>query len=121
MSQEARRAPRRNVQEPVPVIDTMTEETLGRVGNVSETGMLLISDAALQEDALYQLRFHIRDDHGRPYGEPIDVGAQLLWCAQANTPGQTWAGLRFLTISQEHRLQLRTWVASGATGERNTA
>lgn len=116
MNQEARRAPRRNLQDPVPVIDTMTEETLGRLGNVSETGMLLISDAPLQEDALYQLRFQIRDARGRAYGEPIEVGAQLLWCGQANTPGQTWAGLRFLTISQDHQLQLRTWIESDADG-----
>ncbi len=112
MNQDARRAPRRNVQEPVPVTDTMTDQSLGRLGNLSETGMLLISDAALREDALYQLRFQIRDAQGRAQGEPVDVGAQVLWCGQANTPGQTWAGLRFLTISEPHRLQLRAWVAA---------
>lgn len=117
MSQDARRAPRRNLHQPVPVIDTMTGQTLGRLGNVSETGMLLISEAPLQEDTLYQLRFQVRDAHGRAHGEPIDVGAQVLWCNQANTPGQTWAGLRFLTIGAEHRLQLRAWVESGTAGD----
>lgn len=116
MSQDARRAARRNVQELVPVTDTMTEQTLGRLGNVSETGMLLIADTPVREDTLYQLRFQIRDAQGRAYGQTIDVGAQVLWCGQANTPGQTWAGLRFLTISAEHRLQLRTWIESDSAG-----
>lgn len=111
---EFRRARRRHVPEPVAVIDLMTEQAIGRVGNVSESGMLLVANTPVVEDALYQLRFHIRDNRGRE--TPIDVGAHLLWAAQANTPGQTFAGLRFLTIDKEPLEALRTWINAPDAG-----
>ncbi len=109
MINDTRRAERRSVQESVAVIDMMTEQAIGRLGNISESGMLLVASAPLQEDALYQLRFDITDGVGRAL--PIEVGAHLLWFGSANTPGQSWAGLRFLTIAEGHRAALQQWIA----------
>ncbi len=108
MINEARRAQRRNAREPMAVVDVFTEETVGRVGNISELGMLLVAHVPLQENAIYQLRFELVDRGGRT--RAIDVGAHLLWIGNANTPGQQWAGLRFLTISEEHTQVLRQWI-----------
>ncbi|MEL1266060.1 PilZ domain-containing protein [Pseudoxanthomonas putridarboris] len=115
MIREFRRARRRNVPKPVTVFDLMTEQAIGRLGNVSESGMLLIATAPVVDDALYQLRFHLRDERGQDV--PIDVGAHLLWSAQANTPGQAFAGLRFLTIEREPLELLRRWVNAGPEAE----
>lgn len=108
MIQDSRRAPRRHVADSVPVIDTMTDEVVGQLGNLSESGMLLIATAPLVEDGLYQLRFHLG---GR--GQAINVGLHLLWSVAANTPGQSWCGFRFLTISDEQRGLIRDWVRAG--------
>ena len=108
MIHDSRRAPRRHVTESVPVIDTMTDEVIGQLGNLSESGMLLIATAPLVEDGLYQLRFHLA---GRM--QAINVGVHLLWAVEANTPGQSWCGFRFLTISDEQRGQVRDWVRAG--------
>lgn len=108
MINELRRAQRRSAQESMAVVDVLTEETVGRIGNVSELGMLLVAHAPLQENAIYQLRFELVDGMGRSH--PIDVGAHLLWIGDANTPGQQWAGLRFLTISDAHMQALRRWI-----------
>ncbi len=108
MIHDARRAPRRHVSDVVPVIDTMTDGVVGQLGNLSETGMLLIASAPLLEDALYQLRFHLS---GR--GQALNVGVHLLWSVAANTPGQSWCGFRFLTISDEQRAFIRDWVGAG--------
>jgi PilZ domain-containing protein len=112
MSNDLRRTQRRSVHEPVMVVDTMSEQIIGRLGNLSESGMLLVANAPLIEDALYQLRFEIGDASGKMVG--IDVGAHLLWVGSANTPGQSWAGLRFLTIEQSHLAVLRQWIARPA-------
>ena len=112
MSSDLRRAQRRNVHEPVMVVDTMSEQTIGRLGNLSESGMLLVANAPLVEDALYQLRFDLSDHTGRVVA--IDVGAHLLWVGNANTPGQSWAGLRFLTIEESQLAVLRQWIARPA-------
>lgn len=109
MINESRRSQRRNVHESVVVIDTMTEQVIGRIGNISESGMLLVASAPLCEDALYQLRFEIIDRTGRVVS--IDVGAHLIWLGSANTPGQSWAGLRFLTLEESQLAVLRQWIA----------
>ena len=112
---EFRRARRRNVPKPVAVFDLMTEQVIGRVGNLSESGMLLVATEPVIDDALYQLRFHLRDERGQDV--PIDVGAHLVWSAAANTPGQAFAGLRFLTIDREPLERLRQWVNAGPEAE----
>lgn len=105
---DTRRVPRRPVPGSVPVVDAMTGDTIGQLGNLSEGGLLLLAATPLCEDALYQLDF--------PLGagtDPVSVGAHLLWSAPANTPGQGWHGFRFLTISEAHRMRVRAWVEAG--------
>ena len=106
---DTRRAPRRQVAELVPVTDCMAETIIGRLGNVSETGMLMLASVPMHEDALYQLQFAIPGPHGQP--RVLEVGAHLLWSEQTPAPGQAWVGFRFLTLSREHREQLRDWIA----------
>ncbi|HBK47406.1 MAG TPA: pilus assembly protein PilZ [Xanthomonadaceae bacterium] len=108
MITEARRAPRRQAAEMVPVHDFIADAPIGRLGNLSETGMLMLASAPLVEDALYQLSFALPDRHGQP--TEIKVGVHLLWAESAHGAGQAWAGFRFLTISDEHRQRLREWV-----------
>ena len=82
---EFRRARRRKVADTILVTDAMTDSVIGRIGNLSETGMLLIASAPLVEDALYQLRFHLHDTRGRE--SAFEVGAHLLWLDRASAPG----------------------------------
>ena len=105
---DTRRAPRRHVADLVPVTDTMTERVIGRLGNVSETGMLMLASVPLPDDALYQLQFTLPLSDG--HRAPIDVGVHLLWADPAHVPGQTWAGFRFITLGREHRDLLRSWI-----------
>lgn len=108
MITDTRRAPRLQVPELVPVTDLMTDTCIGRLGNISETGMLLIASEPLQEDALYQLRFPIADSRG---GEvSINVGVHLLWREAAQAPGRSWAGFRFIALEKHQREQLRQWI-----------
>ena len=92
----------------VPVTDQMRDSVVGRLGNVSETGMLMLASQPLRDDALYQLRFPLPLGDGR--SAAIDVGVHLLWSEPAHAPGQSWAGFRFLTRSREHRHLLRAWI-----------
>ena len=109
MGAESRRMPRRNVAGLIEVVDVMTEETIGHLGNLSVGGMLLIASVQLVEDALYQLRFTLPDggDH------PLEVGAHVLWRDDASAPGQSWAGLRFLGLAPQATRSLREWIGRG--------
>lgn len=105
---ESRRAKRREVNQAIEVIDTMTESSLGRIGNISQTGLMLIGQVQVCEDALFQVRLDLLDDHGRP--RSLDAGIQHLWTDEGSAPGQIWLGFRFIDISAPDADFLRLWV-----------
>jgi hypothetical protein len=107
---EARRSPRRQPAGTIPVHDFIADAPIGRIGNVSEGGMLLLASVPLVEDALYQVSFPLPDRNGRDI--EISTGVHLLWSEQAHAPGQAWAGFRFIALCDAYREQLRDWVDS---------
>lgn len=110
MSDEYRRARRRKVGYNVEVYDTMCEEVIGRLSNLSETGMLLIMNRAVNSDALFQLRLSLPDAMG--VTKSIDIGAHELWSDEAIAAGQIWTGFRFIDVSQVDVSFIRDWVDS---------
>ena len=107
MMHEFRRAKRRKASDTILVTDLMTDRVIGRIGNLSETGMLLIASDPLTDDALYQLRFSLP---GVGAAQVVDVGAHLLWMDRASAPSQAWAGFRFIAVAEAQARRLRTWV-----------
>jgi len=107
-AQEFRRAKRRKVEQRIDVLDCMTELVIGRLSDISETGMLLILSQPLVSDALYQLRFKLTDAHG--VDQAIEVGAHELWSDQAAAPGQVWTGFRFIELAAPNLAFLRSWI-----------
>ncbi|MEO6172545.1 MAG: PilZ domain-containing protein [Arenimonas sp.] len=108
MNTEYRRARRRKVGYNIEVYDTMTDEVIGRLSNLSETGMLMVSHKAIANDALFQLRVSLPNQMG--VMKPIDIGAHELWSDEATAPGQTWIGFRFIDVSQSDVAYIRDWV-----------
>ncbi len=110
MSAEFRRARRRRVIEQIEVIDVMTDAVIGRLGNLSESGVLLIANTPLRDDALYQWRFNL--PHPERGLVQIECGAHLLWHDQASAPGQWWAGARFILLSKTATANVTAWIES---------
>jgi hypothetical protein len=105
---EFRRAKRRRVGYNVEVFDTMTELSVGRLSNLSETGMLLIAHHRVASDALFQFRLRLPDASGVEH--TLEVGAHELWADDAAAPGQIWTGFRFIDISPGGIAFIRDWV-----------
>ncbi len=108
MIQEFRRARRRKAADIIVVTDVMAERVVGRIGNLSETGMLLIATEPLVEDALYQLSFTLPGTTATP----LEVGAHLLWRDDAALSGSVWAGFRFIATTPALTAQLHSWVSA---------
>lgn len=104
---EYRRARRRRAADVIEVLDTMTEQQIGRIGNISETGMMLMTDQKLCEDALYQFRFTLEDGNRT---RTLEIGSHHLWSDETNVPGQYWAGFRFIDMGQDDAAHLRAWI-----------
>ena len=107
MGIESRRKPRRTVPDMVEVVDTMTGEVVGYVGNVSVGGMLLIANRSLRADALFQFRFALPDEAG--VAVPLETGVHVLWEDDSGAPGQKWIGLRFIGLPPGDAWRLREW------------
>jgi hypothetical protein len=103
-----RRAKRRKVGYSIDVLDTMTGQVIGKLSNLSETGMLLILGQPLLSDSLYQLRFSLPDEAGT--GRTVEVGAHELWSDEAAAPGQVWTGFRFIDVAPQDVAYIREWV-----------
>jgi hypothetical protein len=103
-----RRKPRRHPDRLVEIQDVMTESLVGRIGNLSENGMLIQADQPLVDDALYQFRFALHDRAGTRHS--FEVGAHHLWSEPAATPDQSWIGFRFIDISPDDAHRLDEWV-----------
>lgn len=103
--QEYRRNDRIPVSGFIQVTDMMAEEPMGRVGNLSAEGMMLIAHRPILEDALFQLQFRLPDRSAE-----IHVGVHALWCERSNAPGTWWAGFRIIDISEADQQALDAWL-----------
>lgn len=112
MSGELRRRQRRRVAGAILVTDVMAGRVVGRIGNLSEAGMLLVASQPLREDALYQFHFQLPESDGA--APDYEFGAHLLWIDQAGGSGLTWAGFRFLAVPEEQARRLARWIAADA-------
>ncbi len=108
MNVEYRRAKRRKAAHEILILDTMTEEYVGKIGNLSESGVLMVTNRPLTSDALFQFRFELTTDRDEKLA--VEVGAHELWADEAAAPGQVWSGLRFIDISPESLSNIRVWV-----------
>lgn len=106
---EYRRAKRRQVPQVVEVVDTMTEQVVGRIGNISESGMLLVTSHPGCDDGLYQLQFRLPGPQGEAW--TIDVGAHQLWSDLTRPPAVFWTGYRFIDLAADDAEHLRRWIA----------
>lgn len=105
---EQRRARRKRIPEPVEVINVLNGESLGRIGNLSRDGMMLIGRRKLGDGALYQARFQLPDPNGAPH--VIEAGLHEMWSEPAAVPGQFWAGLRIVSLSDADSVALNGWL-----------
>jgi hypothetical protein len=108
MINEFRRSRRRKAADTILVTDAMTERVVGHIGNLSESGLLLIASETLVDVALYQLQFALPD--GKQPPAAVEVGAHLLWMDRASAPGQAWIGFRFIAVAPAHRTRLQKWI-----------
>lgn len=109
-----RRSERRQVAESLAVVDGMSGAQLGRIGNLSAEGLMLISPQPVPEQHVYQVRFPLP---GAFAAAPrLEVGIQCLWSEPASTADSHWAGCQIISISPEHRDLLDAWLETTSEG-----
>jgi hypothetical protein len=107
-----RRAERKRAAVNAIVTDVISGLPIGHLGNLSSTGMLLISAQAPRSEALYQVSMTLPGS-GRllAQSQPIEVGIQEQWHESAASSGQIWAGYRIVAITDADAARIESWLA----------
>ena len=105
---EHRRSDRKAPENVVPVVNTLTGEQMGHIGNLSVEGMMLIARMAIEPGLMFQICFSLADVAGKE--QAFNVGAICLWCSEASAPNTFWAGFEMMDMSDEEALALRSIV-----------
>ena len=85
------------------VFNRYTSKQIGCLGNISENGLMLISDLPMLVGADFQLRLQVPCERGTP--TILEVTATCLWCHEDETPGSYDSGF-VLTEPSEAYLEL---------------
>ena len=107
-----RRAERKRATFTAIVTDVISGQPMGHLGNLSSTGMLLITAQAPRSEAIYQVSLSL-PAAGRALvqSQPIEAGIQEQWHEAAASSGQIWAGYRIVAISESDAARLDSWLA----------
>ena len=107
-----RRAERKRATVNAIVTDVISGLPIGHLGNLSSTGLLLISAQAPRSEALYQVSMTLPGS-GRllAQSQPIEVGIQEQWHEAAASSGQIWAGYRIVAITDADAARIESWLA----------
>lgn len=76
------------------VFNRITDKPMGYIGNVSEDGLLLISQLPMLVGARFELRLKVPGLGGRP--QCIDFSADCRWTCEDVTPGHFDSGFHLL-------------------------
>jgi hypothetical protein len=107
-----RRAERKRATFTALVTDVITGLPMGHVGNLSSTGMLLISSKPPRSEAIYQVSMALPASGRLPNTtQVVEAGIQEQWHEPAATPGQIWAGYRIVAIGDADAERLEAWLA----------
>jgi hypothetical protein len=105
---EQRRAPRKRVTSPMPIVDVMTERVVGQLGNLSATGMMVLATSAPGNGVVRQVSFMLPDAQHREHR--VEIGIQEQWHERAASAGQFWAGYRIVAASDDDVRAIDEWI-----------
>ena len=97
--QDQRRSDRKALSEVVTVLDGVTGDRMGQIGNLSTEGLMLITRNDVETDSLFQLNFTLvgPDDQAHDF----NIGAVCIWCSPASSTNSYWAGFVIMDISEQ--------------------
>jgi hypothetical protein len=95
---DQRRSQRVTVPEHPQVLDAHSGTVIGQLVNLSSDGLMIASTQCIEYNTVYQMRIPLT--RGNDHME-IRIGAESLWCEDANDSGMHWTGFQIIDISPE--------------------
>lgn len=97
---EQRRKNRVTIPEHPQILDAHSGKVLGELVNLSSDGLMAVSPDCIACGTVCQMRIPLVQGDSKV---EILVGAESLWCDDANGSGSYWTGFQIIDISPEHQ------------------
>lgn len=95
----SRRKQRHELRKPIPVIDTLSGESVGALANITVEGMLIICNRPMDANRIYQIALNLPESiNGH---ESVGVGIDCLWVKQGESQDLNWAGCEIIDADQD--------------------
>jgi hypothetical protein len=97
--EKQRKSKRRYLTQYLKVFDRNTNEFIGRLGDISPEGIMLISEQPLETDVTYELRVDLPEaisDAG-----DLKINAKSLWTKPDVLPGFFDTGFQFVNVTKK--------------------
>lgn len=104
---EQRRKNRVTIPEHPQILDAHSGKALGELVNLSVDGLMVVSPDSIACGTVYQMRIPFVQGESKV---EILIGAESLWCDDANGSGSYCTGFQIIDISPEHQAILNTVV-----------
>jgi hypothetical protein len=104
------RAERKPSPEVIIVINALSGASLGRIGNLSDGGAMIITNQPIPEGSVIQIQFLLRDSARCP--RRIEAGIQCLWSAQAQSDRGYWNGCQFVAMGEVEEQLISNWLVA---------
>ncbi|MEJ1381806.1 MAG: PilZ domain-containing protein [Candidatus Sedimenticola sp. (ex Thyasira tokunagai)] len=95
---EQRQYPRKFSSSRVSIFDLGSQEPLGNLGNLSATGLMLITDRELRPGHIFQLEMTLLGEEGEEY--TFTFGAESLWVQRISSSEHSWVGLQIIDMAE---------------------
>ncbi|MBT8139940.1 MAG: PilZ domain-containing protein [Gammaproteobacteria bacterium] len=112
-SAETRRAKRHELNQPIPVRDTLSGDTLGTLANITIEGMLLVSNKPLDANRIYQVELVFPAEISGM--SSVCVGIDCLWVNQAQAQEMNWAGCEIIDADPDSIEVIEQLIATYST------
>lgn len=108
MAKSQRRSVRKRAAQAIIVSNSMNGESMGRIGNLSIDGMMLIATKHVPEEYYFQVSFPLVNKAMQ--SRRLEVGLQCLWSEASRSANAHWAGFRIIDIAEGDHAYLKVWV-----------
>jgi hypothetical protein len=115
MIRNRRREKRVDVRSGVYVWNEIDDAPMGQLANISDGGLMVMTEQALPIDAVFQVRIQPADPSA---AQPrFSLGVETLWAQPGPGHHSYWVGMRVIDISEDGRARLQQLkAAAGADG-----
>jgi hypothetical protein len=95
------------IAEQVDIRDAHSGQVLGQLVNLSADGLMLVGPRRHPPGTVFQLRIPLESGAS---ASDLVLGAEALWCQDANDTGAYWSGFQIIDISPEHQELLNAFI-----------